>query len=72
MVKCDNCPLFNSEDSLCSASYLVGKILIYADVRYGINGFPDVHWWGVKNDRCPLRRIELKDGTTCEPEIVGD
>jgi hypothetical protein len=21
---------------------------------------------------CPLKRIELKDGTTYEPEIVGD
>lgn len=58
MVKCDKCPCLYYFDGCyyCSTK----DEFISFDYEQTITEY------------CPLKRIELKDGTTYEPEIVGD
>lgn len=66
MVKCDGCWLFyNYDEAGCNAN---GKIKCrpLKDIGTYENA------WVYFSNNCPLKRIELKDGTTYEPEIVND
>jgi hypothetical protein len=61
-VYCNSCPCFappNNGPVMCGISGW--------DLYRHANGL-----WGQDEADCPLRRIELKDGTTYVPEIVGD
>jgi hypothetical protein len=58
MVKCDRCPCLFVIDGevICSIS---NEFISFVDERkLGAD--------------CPLKRIELKDGTIFEPEVVDD
>lgn len=60
MVKCDKCPCWHINYGECMCG-LSGGFISYDDEPKRMD-----------EADCPLKRIELKDGTTYVPEIVGD
>jgi hypothetical protein len=63
-VYCNNCPAF-APPTIPPTKFICG-ITGWELNRDGMYNFQQDY------ADCPLKRIELKDGTTYEPEIVGD